>query len=609
MCGITGWLDWEADPAEQRALVAQMAHTLRHRGPDADGLWAAGPLALAHRRLVVIDPAGGVQPMVHQQGQNRYVISYNGELYNFRELRRELQNLGHVFRTNSDTEVLLQAYVAWGEGCLQRLVGMFAFAIWDEARQQLLLARDHMGIKPLFYAQRGSALLFGSELKALLAHPLVQPEVDAQGLAEIFTWAKTPGLGIYRNVSELRPGHALLANREGQRITQFWRLQSAPHTDDLDTTIERLRAMLSDSVRSQLVADVPLVSLLSGGVDSSGLAALAARELGQHGRSLHTYTIDFVNSSRDFQADMLRSSLDAPWAQQVAQHIGTLHHTITLDTTDLLEHMLAPMRARDLPSAGTMDTALYLLFKQMKQQATVAISGESADEVFGGYFWFVNPQAALGINSLPWVPAVGFAQLLSAEARARLDPDAYVARRYQEALAELPPPAEGQSETPIDAKMRELFYLSQTRFISIFMDRKDRASMASGFEVRVPYCDHRIVEYLWNVPWQMKATNQIEKGLLREAFAGLLPDEVRQRRKSAFPISRNPSYLQALRQIVQDTLEDSAAPIRPLIDLGQARALLAGDVPAERLSWTMYYLDSIIQVNNWLSEYRVRLAL
>jgi len=609
MCGITGVLDWNTNLAEQRGQVERMVRTLRHRGPDADGVWIDGPVALAHRRLMVIDLAGGVQPMIHQQGDRRYVISYNGELYNFRELRRELQSLGHVFRTNSDTEVLLQAYVAWGEACLQRLVGMFAFAIWDEAAQRLLLARDHMGIKPLFYAQRGGALLFGSELKALLVHPLVQPEIDAEGLAEIFTWAKTPGLGIYRNVSELRPGHALVAGRDGVRVSQYWRLQSAPHTDDLATTVERVRALLSDSVRSQLVADVPLVSLLSGGVDSSGLAALAARELRQHGRPLHTYTVDFADSTRDFQADMLRSSMDAPVAQQVAQQIGTVHHTITLDTPELLEHMLAPMRARDLPSAGTMDTALYLLFKHLKQEATVAISGESADEVFGGYFWFVNPQAALGISSLPWVPAVGFAQLLSPEARARIDPDAYVARRYQEALAEIPPPADGQSETPTDAKMRELFYLSQTRFISIFMDRKDRASMASGFEVRVPYCDHRIVEYLWNVPWQMKAANQIEKGLLREAFAGTLPDEVRLRRKSAFPISRNPSYLQALRQIVRETLDDPGAPIRPLIDQQQARALLADEVPPERLSWVMYYLDSIIQVNGWLSEYRVRVAI
>jgi asparagine synthase (glutamine-hydrolysing) len=610
MCGITGWLDWERDLRGQRPVVERMIRTLQRRGPDAEAVWLSEHVALAHRRLIVIDPEGGAQPMTYQRGDQSYTITYNGEIYNFRELRRELERCGHTFATSSDTEVLLHAYVQWGEQCLQRLNGIFAFAVWDEARQRLFLARDHMGVKPLFYTQRGSGVLFASELKSLLTHPLVQPEVDAEGLAEIFTWTKTPGFGVYRGVAELRAGHYAVVDRDGLRTAPYWSLRSQPHTDDLPTTVERLRELLQDSVRRQMIADVPLVSLLSGGVDSSGLAALAAEERRRNGQQLHTYSIDFVDSARDFVADMLRPDRDAPWAQRAAEFVGSVHHTVMVDTRDMLDNLLVPMRSLDRPGAGSMDVALYLLCKSIKQEATVALSGESADEVFGGYFWFVNPQAALNINSFPWVPAVGFAQLMSPELKNRINPDAYVARRYQEALAEIPQPVESNgSEGQYDTKMRELLYLSQTRFLSIFMDRKDRMSMAAGFEVRVPYSDYRIVEYLWNVPWQMKAVNQIEKGILREAYTGLLPEEVRMRRKSAFPASRNPAYYRALQGITQDILNNPNAPILPLIDVKQVRALAENEAPPERMTFNVYYLDSIVQLNAWLTEYEVRLCL
>ncbi len=252
---------------------------------------------------------------------------------------------------------------------------------------------------------------------------------------------------------------------------------------------------------------------------------------------------------------------------------------------------------------------LYLLCKALKQDATVAISGESADEVFGGYHWF-NLQVARSMNTLPWVPAISFYHLLSPEVQAKIQPEAYLARRYQEALAEIPRlPDEHVDGESIEAKMRELFYLSQTRFLSIMLDRKDRMSMAAGLEVRVPYCDYRIVEYMWNVPWKMKALNQIEKGLLRHAFVDLLPNDARMRRKSVFPVSRNPSYLRAIQQIVQDILNAPNSPVIPLIDRKKARDLAEGEALPEQLSWTTYYLDSLIQINAWLSEYQVRLCL
>ncbi len=292
MCGIAGWIDWERDLRRECPVITEMTGTLAARGPDASGFWLSEHAALGHRRLIVVDPAGGGQPMVRRRGEREYVLVYNGELYNTPELRRDLEARGHVFRGHSDTEALLLSYIEWGMDCLPRLNGIFAFAVWSEYDQSLFMARDRMGVKPLFYAVRGGAFLFGSEQKALLAHPDVRPEVDAEGLAEVFALgpARTPGHGVFCGISELRPGYCLSFDRNGVRTRRYWRLESRPHTDDLATTAATVRALLQDSVERQLVADVPVCTLLSGGLDSSALTAFAAGAFRKSGRgTVHTY--------------------------------------------------------------------------------------------------------------------------------------------------------------------------------------------------------------------------------------------------------------------------------------------------------------------------------
>jgi asparagine synthase (glutamine-hydrolysing) len=609
MCGIAGWIDWNNDVTRQKAIMTCMADTLNHRGPDAQGQWFSQHAALAHRRLIVIDPETGAQPMVYQEGERTYAITYNGETYNFRELRSELESYGHTFRTRSDTEVLLHAYMQWGVDCVQHLNGIFAFGLWDEQKQQLLLARDHLGVKPLFYAQRGSAIIFGSELKVLLAHPLVKAEVDADGLAEIVGFLTVPGSGIYRDVHQLRPGHMAICTENGMHITRYWSLQSHPHTDDLPTTAEYIRSLLQDTVKRQLIADVPVVTLLSGGLDSSGVTALAAREFKQEGKQLDTYSIDFVNSEQDFHGTALHPSLDAPWARRMSEHVGSQHHTVVVDTPALLESLLAPLYAHDYPNAGQMTSSLYLLFKAMKQDATVALSGESADEVFGGYPWFHN-DAALKIQSFPWLPLVngqGESGLswLSTDVLEKARPFDYIDRQYRQAIAEVPRLA---GEETLAAKKRELFYLNLAYFLPFLLDRKDRMSMATGFEVRVPFCDYRLVQYVWNIPWKMKAVDGIEKGILRRALADLLPDDVRNRKKSAYPTLQSPIYNRATRDWTLELLDDPNAPILPLInqrvvrEMAESNALLPPYIvisPFER----------IIQMNEWLKKYEVTLAL
>ncbi|MBO0796944.1 MAG: asparagine synthase (glutamine-hydrolyzing), partial [Ktedonobacteraceae bacterium] len=524
MCGIAGWVDWEEDLTHHRATIERMASTICHRGPDAQGSWLSPRAALAHYRLFVIDPQGGKQPMTYQ---GNYALTYNGEIYNFRELRSELQSRGHTFHTHSDTEVLLHAYDEWGEDCVHRLNGIFAFGLWDEQKQQLLLARDHLGVKPLFYAQRGSAMIFGSELKVLLAHPLVKAEIDARGMAEVFGFRRMPGSGVFRDVYELRPGHMAIITRERTQISRYWGLRSAPHTDDLETTTEKVRALLEDIIKRQLIADVPVATMLSGGLDSSSLTALTAREFQREGKQLHTYSIDYVGSAEHFRGNVMRPSLDTPWVERVAGHVHSQHHTITVDTPELIEGMLVPMRMHDLPATGQLETSLYLLCKAMKQGATVAISGESADEVFGGYPWFYDEQA-INAPTFPWFIMMGrsingaraMTSWLSPEVEQKARPFELVEQMYRQSLAEVP---RLEGEDPRSARMREIFYMSLVNFLPMLLDRKDRMSMAVGFEVRVPFCDYRLVEYVWNIPNEMKRAGDIEKGILRRAMNGVLP--------------------------------------------------------------------------------------
>ncbi|MDN4593708.1 asparagine synthase (glutamine-hydrolyzing) [Polycladomyces subterraneus] len=603
MCGIAGWIDWEKDLSGEQPVLEKMAQAIRHRGPDADGFWLSQRAALAHRRLIVIDPEGGLQPMVYRQGDRIYTLTYNGEIYNYLELRRLLQERGHVFKTNSDTEVLLHTYLEWGEDCVRHLNGIFAFAIWDEAEQKLFLGRDHLGVKPLFYAERGSAVLFASEIKALLAHPAVKPELDQDGLAEIFGMGpmRTPGVGVYKDVKEVRAGHTVVFTREGKRITRYWELKSKPHTDDVETTAERIREILEDTVRRQLISDMPLVAMLSGGLDSSGLTAIAGKELSQEGKTLHTYSLDFVGSDRDFQEDLLHRDLDQPWVKRVSEHVKTEHHTIVLDADELLENILVPLRARDLPGIGEMETSLYLLFREMKKDATVALSGESADEVFSGYPWF-HQEEFLNARTFPWLVSTGFiSKVMSPEALAKVRPDEYVAARYEEAIAEVPVLP---GETELEARQREMSYLFITRFLPFMLDRKDRTSGYVGFEVRVPFCDYRLVEYLFNVPYQMKTVDNIEKGILRRALKGYLPDDVLYRRKSAYPTAQNPKYFQAVKRWMKEILNDANSPVLPLIDKKKVEAVIDGKTELNdgRITKLLEYL---IQVNMWLKEYGI----
>jgi asparagine synthase (glutamine-hydrolysing) len=592
-----------------------MGATLACRGPDTDGLFITERAAFAHRRLIVVDPSGGVQPMTRKRGEFSYTLVYNGELYNTEEVRKALQAEGYAFHSYSDTEVILVAYMAWGTRCVQKFNGIFAFAVWDERKQRLFMARDRLGVKPLFYMRKGSGILFGSELKAILAHPDVQPLVDAEGLAEVFAIgpARTPGHGIFKGVRELRPGHTLLCTRDGDYDETYWKLNSVEHVDDLDKTVEHVRDLLEDTVTRQLVSDVPVCTFLSGGLDSSAVSAIAARHYQSTGQDpLHTYSIEFEDMEKYFKANAFQKSLDAPWARKVADHLGAVHHSVVFSMSEMTRHLLTPLQYRDVPGMADIDTSLYLFCREVKKQHTVALTGEAADEVFGGYPWFYR-EDSLQADTFPWSLRLSERMnVMSEELKRRIRPEEYVADRYREALSEVPRlPGEGAA----DARVREIGYLSITRFLPTLLDRKDRMSMGASLEARVPFCDHRLVEYVFNVPWSMKACDGEIKGLLRRAVKDYLPADVLYRKKSPYPGTPNPEYLAATRAGVLEILDQSDAPLLPLVDAAAIRELArVSEAPMEHRPWfgqilgTAQLFHYLIEVNAWLREYKVQLV-
>ncbi|GAA0498717.1 asparagine synthase (glutamine-hydrolyzing) [Streptomyces sp. NPDC046215] len=617
MCGITGWIAYDQDLTTARGTLDAMTATMACRGPDAAGTWLDTHAALGHRRLAVIDIEGGKQPMsAEHDGRTLLVTTYSGEVYNHRELRTELEGRGHAFRTRSDTEVVLRAYLEWGEAFTERLNGMYALALWDPRTEELLLVRDRMGIKPLYYYPTPDGVLFGSEPKAILAHPAVRPAVDAEGLAEAVTVTKTPGHAVFKGMYELRPGHTARVRRAGLTVRRYWALEAHEHPDDLDTTVRRVREILDDTVTRQLIADVPLCTLLSGGLDSSVITALAAKGLADAGRGpVRSFSVDFTGHTEHFTPDAMRPTPDGPYAHALAAHVAADHRDIVLDTADLMDraHRDAVLTARDLPTGlGEGDTSLLLLFKAIREESTVALSGESADEIFGGYRWFHNP-GAVHADTFPWLAEGGIdhftgsdgggrAALLDSGLLSKLDLPGYQGARYREALAEVP---RLPGESGLERRMREISHLHLTRFVQYLLDRKDRVSMATGLEVRVPFCDHRLVEYVFNTPWAMKTFDGREKSLLRAATRDVLPGLVADRVKSPYPSTQDPRYADALRAELARVLADKDAPVRPLLDTTAVARSLDDDAGNTFRMAT----ELVLGLDTWLRRYGVALEL
>ena len=558
MCGIAGMIGLTAGPEIQKKILATMVR----RGPDGNGVFQEGPCTLLHSRLAIIDPLGGAQPMTAAG----HTIVYNGELYNTSEIRSELEKMGHSFRTQCDTEVVLHAFQEWGEESLHRFNGIFAFAVWDGRR--LFLARDRIGVKPLFFMERPAGLLFGSEIKNILAYPGIRAELDEDGAAELLLLGpgRTPGCGVYRGIRELEPGCCGWYENKKLSIRRYWKLRDREHPATFEETAEEVRSLVIDAVRRQMVSDVPIGTFLSGGLDSSIITAICAG----YQERLPTFSVDYADNDRYFQPTRFQPNSDGYYIRLMQRELGTDHHWTVLTPADLVDALEDATLARDLPGMADVDFSLLAFCRDVRTHVKVALSGECADEIFGGYPWYRDPRIR-DADGFPW------AQNLQQRA-AMLTPEVqrgteYIRERYLQTIREsdiLP------TNSPMERRMKEMVNLNFRWFMQTLLDRKDRMSMFSGLEVRVPFCDWRIAEYLYGVPWAYKDHQGREKGLLRYAMAGILPHEVLLRKKSPYPKTWDPQYMQLVSVRLRQLLNQKDAPIFHLVRREALEALLSG---------------------------------
>ncbi|MGG5253308.1 asparagine synthase (glutamine-hydrolyzing) [Neobacillus sp. SM06] len=614
MCGISGWIDFQRNLRNEKDILEGMANSLEKRGPDDTNVWASVHAGFGHKRLIVVDPEGGRQPMTRQANGSEYTICYNGELYNTEDIRKILLTKGYSFKGHSDTEVLLSAYIEWAEECVNYLNGIYAFAVWDQQKEQLFIGRDRLGVKPLFFAEHKAGLIFASEIKGILAHPEINAVLDREGLAEVFGLgpSRSPGSGIFKGLKELRPGHALTFSRNGLKIWRYWNVKSEQHQDSAEETAEKVRELVTDAVTRQLVSDVPLCTFLSGGLDSSIITAIAAQGFTAQGKGqLHTYSIDYEGNDIHFKANEFQPNADEVYIQMVSKAYQTEHHKKIITQEQLAHDLLEAVYVRDVPGMADVDSSLLWFCKEIKKDFVVSLSGECADEIFGGYPWF-HRKADLEREGFPWMRSVVERQnLLAPHWRNKLRLHDYVMEKYQETIAETPA-LEGEST--VETQRRQLFYLNMIWFMTTLLDRKDRMSMGASLEVRVPFADHRVVEYVWNIPWDVKMYGNREKGILRKAFEGVLPEDVLYRKKSPYPKTHHPEYTRIVQSLMEEIMKDKSSALYEFFDHAYLRSIVDTGGAAFKEPWFGQLMTGpqllayLAQVHFWFKKYTINVV-
>lgn len=615
MCGFVGIVNYKKDISNYKEILINMNNTLSKRGPDEDGYYISQNVGLGHKRLIVIDPKGGKQPMVEKYTYGEYVIVYNGQIYNTKELRKTLEENNFEFTGHCDTEILLKSYIHYGKDVVNHLNGIFAFAIWNTKEQELFMARDHFGVKPLFYTMYDNNFIFASEIKALFEFPGIEKTVDKQGICELFGIgpAHTAGFTTFKNIYELKPAHFAILNKDDYVTKRYWKLHSKPHTDSFGTTCQKVEFLLNDAITRQLVSDVPLCTFLSGGLDSSIISKFASNYCKNNGLPpLDTYSIDYVDNDKNFVKSDFQPNSDNYYINLMNKNLYTNHHSIVIDTPELASYLEDAMIARDIPGMADIDSSLLLFCKNVKKEMTVALTGECADEIFGGYPWFFR-EDALNSNTFPWSIAINERQqLLNPLISNKVNLKDYIDFRYNESLKEVEILDTDSKQT---AEKRKISHLTLNWFMQTLLDRSDRMAMYNGLELRVPFCDYRLAEYVWNIPWEIKALNGREKGLLRYVCRNFLPDEIVDRKKSPYPKTHNPTYLAKVKGMLTNIMQDKNAPINNLLNRQYILDILNTDGTAFTRPWFGQLMTGpqlmayLCQVNMWLEKYEPKIEL
>lgn len=612
MCGIAGYFNpkknYSDNPKSNFKILGNMLKSMKMRGPDDDGVSIIGSCCLAHARLSIIDPEKGHQPFKIIHNEQSYHAVYNGEIYNHRELRNELKNVGFSFDTDSDTEVILKAFIYWGPDFVTRLNGIFAIAIYDNKRNSLYLFRDRFGIKPLFYTAPDDTLVFASRIDTLFEYPRVKPRLSIDGFNEIFTIgpAKTYGSGVFSGISELLPGEYLVYTGSCMLKRLYYRIRSIPHTDTYDETLEKTRWLIEDSVHRQMISDVPICTFLSGGIDSSIVSSICCKYSSKDER-LSTYSFDYEDNDRHFISNSFQPSQDRPYVDIMKDYLNTDHTYLVCRYEKLADLLTESVDSRCLPTMADVDSSLLYFCGEVSAHHKVALTGECADEIFGGYPWF-HKEELLMSGTFPWMRDISFRKsILNPEFAAALHMEQYIKNAYERSISEvdiLP----HENETEINR--RRISYLNIRWFMQTLLDRMDRTSMQNGLEARVPFADHRIVDYVYNVPWEMKCVNGVPKSLLRSACRDLLPESILNRPKNPYPKTYHPKYEEILVTRLREVINDTASPIRCYLNLPIVEQFLSqpkeyGKPWYGQLMAGPQMVAYLLQIDYWMRKYNL----
>lgn len=573
MCSICGILG--SDALSNEEIIKKMSEEMFMRGPDQKGYFFHNDVAFAHNRLSIIDLEFGLQPMSRIYEGARYTIIYNGELYNTKEITDLIKKEGVELSTHCDTEAVLYAYILFGEKCSSLLNGIFAFAIYDEMRHQVYISRDRLGVKPFFYTESPGEFRFASEIKALLKHPSQKARLSIEGFWELLYLSPVRMDGVLDGIIELPPGcHGVWNKNQGFISKPYWQLSAKPFSDSPKDAVENTKLLLTDAIERQMVSDVPLCTLLSGGVDSSIISSVASAAMKREGGTLTTYSFEYEGNKENFESSLFQPQSDDDFAPYMANYIGSNHVILTASTKDTADYLYRATLARDLPGQADIDSSLLYFCRQIKKNHTVAISGECADEIFGGYPWFYRPEM-LNNDFFPWIHSPKLRISLFKEKIARPeDGYFYIKERYENDKINCPY-LESDSDSMKTSRLAT--FLSVKYFMASLLERKDRMSMASSLEVRVPFADHRIIEYVFNVPWEIKFENKTEKALLRNAMRDFLPDRILNRKKSPYPKTRNPLYDKLVLEKLNNTLKNSDSRLIELLDKNKLQSFIDSD--------------------------------
>ena len=604
MCSICGEVDFISPSDKRYDTVKKMNGIMKHRGPDDSDIFYDENVCLGHNRLSVMDIENGHQPMSVVYGNKRYTIVYNGEIYNCDEIRKDIKKRGIELRTNCDTEVVLYSYIIYGNDCPKYLNGIFAFCVYDG--ESVFLARDRFGVKPLYYSVKNSTLVFGSEIKAMLENPLISTNVDKYGLWEILYLSPNfvSGKSVFCDILELSPAMCMTFDKNGVKKWKYWQIKATPYFKDKKYAIEKTRHLMCDAIKRQMVSDVPLCVLLSGGLDSSVVSSVGQEYCKENGSVLDTYSFEYEGNKEAFKNSLFQPEKDDDFALYVASYLGTNHTVLTCPTDILSNELITATEYRDLPGQADIDSSLLYFCKEIKKRHTVGLSGECSDEIFGGYPWFYRPEM-LYSDFFPWIHNPRLRASLFRDSLSNSDEGyEYIRSIYKKSLEECPI-LDSDSDTMKTS--RRASYLSVNYFMTSLLQRKDRMSMASGVEIRVPFADHRIFEFVFNVPWEYKLENGVEKSLLRNSMVGYLPDKILWRKKSPYPKTHNPEYTKAVIKMLEGRLKKGSY-LSEVLDRQRLDEILSGNGTwFGQLMSAPQMVAWLIQFDYWMEKYKINL--